>query len=218
MLRLGRATARGRLVIGLGAEAVLENSITLQRTYGVPIIPGSALKGLAASYAHRRLAEPGWRKPSKAEAKEENEGNRPVSQHTLLFGTAHSAGYVTFFDAWYVPGSGGPLHPDVLTVHHRDYYGERGKSQNSREGVPPADWDDPIPAPFLSASGCYLVALVGPEEWVDRAFSLLEWALDDEGIGAKTSSGYGRMDLRAEMATGRVILGRREDAAAVAAT
>jgi CRISPR-associated protein Cmr6 len=74
---------------------------------------------------------------------------------------------------------------DVITVHHPEYY--RG------ENLPPADWDNPNPVPFLSATGSYLVALHGPESWVEAAFKILQLALAEEGIGAKTSSGYGRM-------------------------
>ena len=39
-----------RLIVGLGSENVLETGIRLHHTYGMPIIPGSALKGLAAHY------------------------------------------------------------------------------------------------------------------------------------------------------------------------
>jgi len=39
------------LIVGLGAGHVLETSITLDRNSGLPIIPGSALKGLARSTA-----------------------------------------------------------------------------------------------------------------------------------------------------------------------
>ena len=35
-----KAKTLGRLAVNLGAEAVLENSIALNRTYGVPFIPG----------------------------------------------------------------------------------------------------------------------------------------------------------------------------------
>ena len=48
--RFATATVEGRLAIGLGDDGVLETSITLHHTYGVPIIPGSAIKGLAAHY------------------------------------------------------------------------------------------------------------------------------------------------------------------------
>jgi CRISPR-associated protein Cmr6 len=169
------AKAQGRLAIGLGNESVLETAITLHRTYGVPYIPGSALKGLAAHYAHMCL-DTKWRKGSDA--------------YNTLFGETTEAGYVTFLDALYVPGSSKgdqPLALDVITVHHPDYY--QGKNS------PPADWDSPTPIPFLSATGSYLIALHGAESWVEAAFEILGLALKEEGIGAKTSSGYGRMTL-----------------------
>jgi CRISPR-associated protein Cmr6 len=42
--------AASRVIVGLGAESVLETSIRLHQVYGFPIIPGSALKGLARGY------------------------------------------------------------------------------------------------------------------------------------------------------------------------
>jgi CRISPR-associated protein Cmr6 len=169
-----KAQAQGRMAIGLGGESVLETSVTLHRTYGVPYIPGSALKGLAARYARNRLDEQKWEKGSDA--------------YKILFGDSTEAGYVTFFDALYVPGSAERDHPlalDVITVHHPEYYGGKDAA--------PADWDNPNPVPFLSATGSYLVALYGPGSWVKAAFEILQLALVEEGIGAKTSSGYGRM-------------------------
>ncbi len=178
---LAPATVQGRMAVGLGAESVLETAVTLQRTYGVPYIPGSALKGLTAAYARQRL--PDWKIDSAA--------------YRILFGALKTetdpldtAGYITFFDALYIPGSAladHPLAPDVLTVHHPEYY--QGKA------VAPADWDSPNPVPFLSATGQYLVALAGPDGWARAAFDILRLALATEGIGAKTSSGYGRLDL-----------------------
>jgi CRISPR/Cas system CMR subunit Cmr6 (Cas7 group RAMP superfamily) len=35
--------------------------------------------------------------------------------------------------------------------------------------------------------------LAGPDDWIEPTFKLLKLALSEEGIGAKTSSGYGRM-------------------------
>lgn len=43
----------GRMIIGLGGENVLETGLTLNHTYGTPMIPGTALKGLAAHYCHK---------------------------------------------------------------------------------------------------------------------------------------------------------------------
>jgi CRISPR-associated protein Cmr6 len=98
--------------------------------------------------------------------------------------------YVTFFDAMYIPISKKheyALHADVLTVHHKNYY-QRGDAA-------PADWDSPTPIPFLSATGSYLIALGGPRTWAEVALQILGEALYEMGVGAKTSSGYGRLDV-----------------------
>ena len=167
------ATAQGRMAIGLGEESVLETAVALHHTYGVPYIPGSALKGLAASFARQQLGDD-WQADTPA--------------YVTVFGDTKTAGYVTFFDALPLPSSAILLHADVITVHHEKYY------QNDRT-APPADWDDPTPVPFLSATGKYLVALGGPSAWVSTAFEILKHALAHAGIGAKTSSGYGRLTL-----------------------
>jgi len=150
------APVRGRMVVGLGNESILENSITIHRTYGVPYIPGSALKGLAAAYAHRFLADAKWRKEVR-----DKEGTliSPIGgAHKIMFGDTISAGYVTFFDALYVSGSGfkgqdgnpHALWPDVITVHHPDYYQEKKQGEKPDEKlVPPADWDSPTPISFM---------------------------------------------------------------------
>jgi CRISPR-associated protein Cmr6 len=166
----------GRTIVGLGGAGVLETSITLHRTYGVPYIPGSALKGLASSYAHRKLNNASWNKAKN--------GTSQGQDHATLFGNTESAGFVTFLDALPINYT---IHRDVLTPHHSDY--------NGGGNVPPADWDNPIPVPFLSCSGTFLVAFVAPREWKDAVLEILKLALAEDGIGAKTSSGYGRLEL-----------------------
>ncbi len=189
--KLGVAEVKGRLAIGLGDESVLETSITLHHAYGVPCIRGSALKGLAASFARNRLGDM-W----KAEEFKGGKWRKVSPAYKVVFGETDEAGYITFHDALYVPGSGvsgQALYADIMTVHHKEYYGSGNK--------PPADWDEPNPVPFLSATGKYLVALSAPkgcEEWRQAAFDILKLALEEEGIGAKTSSGYGRMTLQEE--------------------
>lgn len=171
------AKAQGRLLIGTGNESVLETAVTLHRTYGVPYIPGSALKGLAADVA-RKYCGAHWSKDSDA--------------YGLVFGQPDASGCITFFDALPEPNIGSKfLHADVLTVHHKEYY-------QLSSSTPPADWDDPNPVPFLSATGRYLVALAvssDGEPWLDVVFQILKTALAEIGVGAKTSSGYGRMTL-----------------------
>lgn len=167
--------ANGRLVVGLGGESVLETAITLHRTWGTPYLPGSALKGLTARYAARALEDEAWRKSDGA-------------SYRAMFGVQESAGHVVFHDALWVPskGDGGlPLDLDVMTVHHPDYY--------QQGAAPPADWDNPNPVPFVTARGTYLLAVTGPEPWAKAAMEILLLALAEEGVGAKTAAGYGRM-------------------------
>lgn len=179
-----KAAVQGRMIVGLGSESVLETSIALHRTYGVPYIPGSALKGLAASYALQYLGDD-W-KPDKEDG-----------AFKIVFGDTADAGYITFFDALYMPDTGyrgQALYPDVITVHHQDYYGGTGT---------PTDMDSPNPVPFLTATGTYLVALAAPgiedtkqrKAWINATFAILQNALKTMGVGAKTSSGYGRLEL-----------------------
>ena len=192
------AKAKGRLIIGLGMESVLETGAALHHTYGVPYLPGSALKGLTASYMERIRAKLKQADEQAAAAYEQ------INQaYKVIFGDTDDAGYVTFFDALYIPAKNKgvddkPLQPDIITVHHQEYY-------QHDSTVAPADWDSPIPVPFLSATGSYLVALAAPdirdqterEQWLSSTGSLLSAALKSMGIGAKTSSGYGRMTLDA---------------------
>jgi CRISPR-associated protein Cmr6 len=172
------ARAVSRLVVGLGNESLWENSITMHRTYGVPYIPGSALKGLCSSFAHRFLGE-AWQKTSEA--------------HRVVFGDTTSSGYVAFFDALPIPGKWA-LEREVMTVHHANYYA--GKVSETTEDISaPTDWDSPNPVPFISASGQFLIAILAPDAWKDAVLEILELALIREGIGAKTSSGFGRLEI-----------------------
>ncbi|KGQ21374.2 type III-B CRISPR module RAMP protein Cmr6 [Thermus filiformis] len=181
-----KARTLGRLVVGLGGEGVLETSLTLHRTYGVPYIPGSALKGLASRYAHLRLEGEAWRRDLAHFQRGEAQA--------ALFGTQEEGGAVVFFDALPLPGEWKVLE-DVLNPHHMDYY--------TSGDAPPADWDSPVPVPFLSVTGTFLLALApapgvsreAARPWLEAAWQILEWALEEEGVGAKTSSGYGRMRL-----------------------
>ena len=153
------AKTQGRLAIGLGSESVLETAVSLHHTYGVPYIPGTALKGLAASFARQYLGDD-WKEGSDSKA------------FQTMFGDTDHTGHVVFFDAMPLPDDIG-LAQDVISVHHKDYY-EKADS-------PPADWDEPTPVPFLSVTGSFLLALAGPSDWISTAFKILELALLELG-------------------------------------
>lgn len=178
------ATVCGRMIIGLGQKGALEAGIRLDHTWGVPVIPGSALKGLAATTAHQILDDEGWRKRTRS--------LEPANSFEVLFGTTDEQGAVAFHDAWWIPTPDRklPLHLDVMTVHHPKYYQSRGKKV-----PPPSDMDSPTPIPFTSATGTYLLALEGEPEWCDVALGILEIGLAELGVGAKANAGYGRMTV-----------------------
>lgn len=168
------ANTTGRMVVNLGADSVTEVSIALHHTYGVPYIPGTALKGLAAHYANSNMGI-AWKKGTDA--------------YKAIFGTGKTAGYVTFHDALFVPEQANPqpLQKDTVTGHHQNY--------NKGKNVPPADWDSPTIIPFISVHGKFLIAISGDEKAKSVAMEILRLALLNEGIGAKTNSGYGRMEF-----------------------
>jgi CRISPR-associated protein Cmr6 len=170
----------GRLIVGLGTENVLETGIRLHHTFGMPLIPGSAIKGLAAHFCDQVWGATDQKFRSGAD------------YHQVLFGTNDDSGCIIFHDAWFVPESQIPaLYADVMTPHHLNWL---DGSQ------PPTDFDSPTPVPFLSVAGqfCVAVSWYGPthvdaQKWTTLAKDLLIQALGEWGIGGKTSSGYGRM-------------------------
>ena len=182
-VRLYRATTLGRVAAGLGIASVVENGLRLDRTWGLPYLPGSSLKGVTRAYATLQGGDD-WGPDAPA--------------HCELFGTTAMSGLVAFHDAWWIPDGKGtlPFSRDVLTPHHQAWNSRLGKRGG---GGGPQDTDAPVPVTFLTATGSFLVALSGPAAWVDAAGELLTRALQEEGIGAKTSAGYGRFSLERQL-------------------
>ncbi len=170
-----------RLIVGLGCKGVVAAGLCLHHTYGVPLIPGSALKGIAAHYCHDV-----W---GATDARYRREGDF----HPLLFGTTEEGGVIRFEDAWMDPDSlKQSVRKDVMTPHHQDW--------QTKEDTAPTDFDSPIPVPFLSVAGTFHIRIVwqGPKHaqapaWTARTLDLLTEALREWGVGGKTSSGYGRL-------------------------
>ena len=163
----------GRLYIGVVRDNALETGVTVSHTYGMPLIPGSAVKGLCRASAGRWLDNP--------EARRWLFGNDPGEEET----TAEMGGLI-FHDAWWVPERGEkPFVAEVVTVHHRAYYGNEGRD-------PATDFDSPIPAPQIAVRGSFHFVIEGQPLWTRLARRLLEEGLQQHGIGGKRSSGYGR--------------------------
>ncbi len=236
--QLIRLITRSRLVVGLGDESVYETSIRLHRNYGVPYIPGSALKGVAKHYGiisltkqmAKNAAEDFFKLAKKvqealeAPAKDENDERtvEKVVREKLntsttddvaneikvlrkIFGTQKREGCVIFFDAFPTPEqlSEKPiLELDIMNPHYQPYY---------QHGEIPGDWHDPRPILFLTvpagiefqfAIALSMASLMDKErknethKILEKTKLLVQSALKELGVGAKTAIGYGRFECR----------------------
>jgi CRISPR-associated protein Cmr6 len=203
--------ALGRVLIGHGNPVATGVGLTLHHTWGVPVLPGSALKGLTSSYVQTVYGpEPGPEQPDREPFRgvtweDKRLVRGPGEAFRRLFGAPDvdgseekaSAGEILFHDALWVPGKAKTLLArDVLTVHQRAYYESQGEQW-------PNDYDDPNPVSFLTVvpGGHFLIALElapgakGGRELLERAERYLLEALDQWGVGGKTAAGYGRFAL-----------------------
>jgi len=168
--------AASRVIVGLGAESVLETSLRLHRIYGFPIIPGSALKGLARAYAEL------------VEDKDESD-----STFADIFGKSPpeaQAGKVVFLDAIPANPANLTLELDVMNPHYAPYY---------QGAAPPADYHNPMPVFFLTIGpgSEFLFAVASREEKLAKqAQEWLTQALKEMGVGAKTAAGYGLWEVK----------------------
>lgn len=142
--RAVRLTPQWRIVVGHGEDSVHESSLTLSPTYGVPILPGSALKGIAAAAAR--------------------DGDTP--DLTRIFGSPRPQdsgdarqGSVTIFDA--LPVDAPTVMVDVLTPHVKPYYDQAENPGGPT--VPPAEYHNPVPVRFLAVQDtAFRALLAGP--------------------------------------------------------
>jgi len=145
-----------RLVIGLGAGHVLETSLTLHHIFGIPYIPGSALKGVVRMVNFWKIAEK-LNKKSDEDIEElqkqlyddensnsdKNDSDKNVIlKHKLLFGTQNFKGLLVFLDAYpEIHNNQQIFELDVMTPHYQGYY---------TKNQVPGDWENPNPIPFLT--------------------------------------------------------------------
>lgn len=211
-----------RLLVGHGNVSGMDIGLTVHRTWGVAVIPGSALKGLLAHYVDavygpEKLDPFPWQQPANARERARYQGliwrgrriqRGPGEVYRALLGAPDAdddrtmrdhgieagatAGLVAFHDALYVPGSAPEDRPFAV-----DVLTVHQKAYYDAPGGNswPNDYDDPNPVAFLTVRPCVrmLVALSGPPDWTELAERLLIDALREWGVGGKTSSGYGRL-------------------------
>ncbi|GGM66693.1 hypothetical protein GCM10011608_60020 [Micromonospora sonchi] len=180
-----KVTPQWRMAVGVGNRLnPYEIGLSLHGTYGWPVIPGSTLKGLTCAWARgcdidqddperfgRIFGLPRVRIATDNDESSWSAGGGDATQ-----------GSVMFFDALPV---GGPVSVtrDVVTPHQQPYYGR---------GQAPGEHHQPIPSEFLVVDGgTFAIDLVGPKNDVSDAMQWCLTAVDELGVGAKTSAGYG---------------------------
>jgi CRISPR-associated protein Cmr6 len=210
-----------RLVVGLGSGHVLETSLTLHHIFGIPYIPGSALKGVVRMASFWEIVEKLNKKSDEEierlqkqlyEDEISHSDSGDILKHKLLFGAQNFNGLLIFLDAYPEINENQQIFElDVMTPHYQGYY---------TKNQVPGDWENPNPIPFLTVKKginfCFNVlfdkfrALTLKddgfsekvkeiiEEWLDDFSQLsevvkdwLEKALKEFGVGAKTRLGYG---------------------------
>lgn len=198
-----------RLALGLGLPNRTENGLWLDQTHGLPLIPGSVLKGVSQDYALQ--LKRGGSLPAVF---------RQDPELTALFGAQTPEipdrffqarqGHVIFFEALPVLRErDNPFDLDIINPHYQPYYAE---------GQPPADYYSPVPNVFLTVqpgTGYHFALAARKAEftWKDpagqehhchiaasdllgRALTYVKGALTHVGVGAKTSLGYGRFIIQ----------------------
>ena len=163
------------LALSLGNDHPIGNGASFDAALGVPVLPGSAIKGLIRA-THQAL---GMGEKDKVERWlgpwPEDKQKKP------------KRGKLIVLDA--LPASWPRLAVDIINSHHGDYY---------IKGKPPRETESPVPVFFLTvANNLDWRFLYGGRELseseLDEIGELLECGLAWLGIGGKTAVGYGRM-------------------------
>ncbi len=164
------AKVDGRLFTGLALGGTLETGMTTHHTYGTPLIAGSSIKGAVRAYAESINIE--------------------SDILSVLFGSgaddegADMAGALIWHDAWWVPtGKYKPFAKEVITVHEQSYYSEKSETAMGIES--------PIPNLQIVTQGEFYFVIEGETAWARYAADLLSYTLQEQGLGAKTATGYG---------------------------
>jgi len=188
---------KNEMIIGFGTESVYETGMTLHHIFGISYIPGQALKGVVRNYIIGNFFE----------KKEEDALKDEL--FCYIFGSSDGAFYQTategnvmFFDAY--PITPPTIKVDILNPHYEPYYSDIKNEQW------PVDTYSPLPVFFLTVKKdvSFQILLVGKKDKqvkqfktklgkegnvLDLVYENLKNALKENGIGAKTSVGYGRM-------------------------
>ncbi|BBE30571.1 hypothetical protein OSSY52_07120 [Tepiditoga spiralis] len=163
-------------LIGAGIPSMDEIGFYWNRNYGIPTIPGSAIKG-----AFRHYLE------TKNEFEEKQELKDLIK---IIFGTQEESGKIEFLEA--IPLNNPKIFEEYQTPHFGEYYS--GKK-------PPNDVYNPNPLSYLSVGedsefrfDLIINGKKFDEQKIEKTRELFLEFLEIYGLGAKTSNGYGRFE------------------------
>lgn len=170
-------TTKSNLTIGISNPSIDECSLTFHGTYGFPYISGNGLKGILAKYY-------------KANDLDTN----------LIFGDESNCGEIIFFNSY---PTNFKIIKDILTPHFPKYYNDGQSVIDFQRGTitPPGDNQKITPIPFycVSPNSKFIISLGLKnnsnltEVDLKTIYNNLIIALNQHGIGSKTSRGYGRL-------------------------
>jgi len=209
------ATLGARLLVNL-AGGVIENAgIALDRCFGLPFIPGSAVKGIARAQAlweiHDAQGEDKARLLRLAmllfgyganDIKPKGDfgwagGPAAASRIADEIGSQDYKGCACFLPAY--PTTPPELVVDMVNPHYPEYYrGRRAKAEDNESPIP-----NYFPAVEAGSSFGFAVLLnripkcdgVSADDLLNQARQWLERAVTRKGVGAKTAAGYGWFEL-----------------------
>lgn len=167
--RAYQATTYSRLISGLGLSHPSEIGFLFDRLTSATIIPGSSIKGAMKAMA----IETGW----------------CIKDINEIFGPKDDTenarkGKLIVSDAF--PTRWPQLDVDIMTPHYGKYY-------SNKEA--PGDWMSPTPITFITIKPgtrfyFFFGGLCNDDEY-KKVSEILKLALCENGIGGKTSRGYG---------------------------
>jgi len=207
------ATLSSRMMVNLAGGVVENAGIALDRCFGLPLIPGSAVKGITRVQALWEVRE------AKGEEKlrllrlamllfgygaQDLRGDfgwaggvQHAGEIADEFGAQDFKGCACFLPAY--PTTTPTLVVDMVNPHYPDYYsGRRQRAEDNESPIP-----NYFPAVEAGSSFGFAVLLnrvppaadLAATDLLKQAKQWLESAVTRKGVGAKTAAGYGWFEL-----------------------
>ena len=196
----------GRLAINLADSLIQNAGISLDRLFGLPFIPGSAVKGVSRHAALEELREaPTEKKQALFDlfravfgTADTDFKNGDMRSYRSMLGTReeNQKGAIAWLPAY--PINRARIVVDLTNVHYPDYYRSGRIEDLSKERPQP----NPFPSVETGAQFAFCLVLNGLNEnlaLLSQAERWLNTALTVRGLGAKTACGYGWFSIRPEV-------------------